>query len=270
MKKNLFLLLILTSSFINSQNKEIIKKTFSVNQSIEGIENVAIENGSKKGDNVFLKVFFKSDLNGVIFDISVDNKSKIFESEITKIINKIPKLNPNEYLNKGKEMKYGLKIHIKVSTKKKPRKKTKKKKYKWFYVKEYFPIKWVEIQEIEKKEISKIERIPISENCKNIKGKTEILNCVYKDLKMHVNRKFDVDLAQDLGLPQGKQTLVVSFVISKIGEIVNVEAEGDHELLLEEGIRVINSYPNFYKPGTINGKPVDVKYSIPISFSVVD
>lgn len=270
MKKNLFILLFLTSSIINSQNKEVIKKIFSTNQSIENIENVAIENGSKKGDNVFLKVFFKSDLNGVIFDISVDNKSKIFKSEITEIINKIPKLNPNEYLNKGKEMKYGLKIHIKVSTKKKRKKKTKKKKYKWFYVKEYFPVKWIEIQEVEKKNISKTERIPISEKCKAIKGKTEILNCVSKDLQMHIARKFDVDLAQELGLPQGKQKVIVNFVISKIGEIVNVEAEGSHKLLLEEGIRVINCYPNFYKPGTINGKPVDVKYSIPISFMVVN
>lgn len=257
---------------MNSQNKKLVKETF-FKQSVNEIEKIAIKSGFKGGDFLQLKVFFKIDSNGEIFDINLNNRTKAFESEIIRIINQIPRLDPNEYLTKGQEMKYELKINIKLPTNRERKKRIKKGttdkiEYKGFYVKEYFPVKWIEIKDTEKSEFSKIETIPVTKKCKKLSNENEIRSCVIKDIQKYVTRKFDVDLAQDLGLPQGKQRIIISFVISKSGEIVNVEAKGSHKLLLDEGTRVINSFPSFYKPGTIGGEPVNVNYKIPLSFMV--
>lgn len=60
--------------------------------------------------------------------------------------------------------------------------------------------------------------------------------------------------------------VVVSFVISKTGEIVNAKIiRSVHPLLDKEALRVVESMPR-WKPGTIKGVPVNIKYSLPISF----
>lgn len=272
MKKITIILLILTNTVLFSQNKELIKETF-FNQSTDKIDSIAINNGFNGGEIINIKANFKTDSNGNIFDISVDTNSKIFESEINFIINQIPKLNPNEYLHKGQNMKYGLKINVKLESDNERKNRIKKGKltkieYKGFYIKEYFPVKIIEVEETEKNQFINIETIPVSENCKQILDELDLRKCVQNDIVQHVSRKFDSDLAFQLGLPAGIQKIIVKFIISKSGEIVNIEAEGNSEELREEGIRVINTFPNFIKPGTIDGKPVDIKYSIPIAFRV--
>lgn len=271
--KNILLLFILTSSILNGQNSEIIKETF-FKQSINKIDSIAIENGLEAGKIVYMKAFFKSDQNGNIFDITVNDRNEIFEAEIISFINQIPQLDPNEYLLKGQEMKYGLKIIIKLPSNKERKKRIKKGtnekiKFKALYVIEYFPVKWIDIPNNETENFSTIEKVPVPESCKNINDEPERRNCLSKTVQMQVNRKFNVDLVQELGMSQGKKRIVVNFVISKNGEIVNIEAKGGHESLEHEAIRVVNTLPNFYKPGTIDGKPVNVKYSLPISFMVL-
>lgn len=59
-------------------------------------------------------------------------------------------------------------------------------------------------------------------------------------------------------------TIIVSFVISKNGDIYNTKIErGLCELCNNEVKRVINSMPK-WKPGEKNGKPVNVLILIPI------
>jgi hypothetical protein len=272
MKKITLILLILTNSFTYSQNKALIKETF-FNQPSDKIDSIAINNGLKSGAVFLIRAFFKTDSDGNVFEISVVDKSKIFESEINSIINQIPGLNPNEYLHKGQEMNYGLKIYIKLASNNQRKTRIKNGKinkiaYYAFHIKEYFPVKFIQIDEIEKNEFSKIGSAPVTEKCKNIIDEIELRNCVSYDLSSHINSKFDADLASELGLPPGLQKIIIKFIISKSGEIVNIEAEANHEELREEGIRIVNIFPNFIKPATIDGKPVDVKYSMPIMFKI--
>lgn len=272
MKKIIIILLILTNTFIYSQNKELIKEAF-FNQSIEKIDSIAINNGLKSGEVFLISAFFKTDSIGNVFEIIVDDKSKLFESEINSIVNQIPRLNPTEYVHKGQEMKYGLKVYIKLESNNQRKTRIKNGKptkiaYKGFYIKEYFPIKFIQIEALEKNEFSKIGRAPVTENCKNIIDEIELRRCVSYDLSGHINTNFDADLASELGLPSGLQKIIINFIISKSGEIVNIEAEANHEQLREEAIRTINIFPNFIKPATIDGNPVNVKYSIPIMFKI--
>jgi protein TonB len=63
-------------------------------------------------------------------------------------------------------------------------------------------------------------------------------------------------------------TVFVSFVVGKAGEINQVEIlKTPHEGFNEEVIRVINKMPK-WKPGTQAGKPVSVRYKMPIKFTL--
>lgn len=62
--------------------------------------------------------------------------------------------------------------------------------------------------------------------------------------------------------------VVARFVVRKDGSIGDVELiRKVHPLLDDEAIRVIKSMPKF-EPGTVGGKPVNVWYTIPISFAI--
>ena len=77
------------------------------------------------------------------------------------------------------------------------------------------------------------------------------------------NVKYPV-IAQENGI-QGR--VVCQFVVNKDGSIVDVvvvRSSGDASLD-KEAVRVINSMPK-WKPGKQRGKPVRVKYTVPVNF----
>lgn len=60
--------------------------------------------------------------------------------------------------------------------------------------------------------------------------------------------------------------VLVTFVVNKDGSIVEVEiAKGVNPSLDKEAVRVISQMPK-WKPGYQRGKPVRVKYSVPVNF----
>lgn len=65
---------------------------------------------------------------------------------------------------------------------------------------------------------------------------------------------------------QGK--VYVQFVVEKDGSITDVIVRrGTNELLDAEAVRVVKLMPN-WKPGSVKGKPVRVRYTLPITFSL--
>lgn len=65
---------------------------------------------------------------------------------------------------------------------------------------------------------------------------------------------------------QGK--VYVQFIVEKDGAISEVKVRrGAHPLLDEEAMRVISLMPN-WKPGSMRGKKVRVRYTLPITFSL--
>ena len=60
--------------------------------------------------------------------------------------------------------------------------------------------------------------------------------------------------------------VIVTFVVNKDGSIVDIEvAKSVNPSLDKEAIRVISQMPK-WKPGSQRGKPVRVKYSVPVNF----
>jgi len=133
----------------------------------------------------------------------------------------------------------------------------------------------VEIEEIieveEEEEVEEdvpfaiIEDVPVYPGCKG--NKEKLRACLQEKITKHVNRKFNADLASDLGLSPGVKRIFVMFKIDKTGNIVDVMARAPHKRLEQEAIRVVKLLPKM-TPGKQRGRPVGVKYSLPIAFKV--
>ncbi|MDB4206741.1 energy transducer TonB, partial [Flavobacteriaceae bacterium] len=133
----------------------------------------------------------------------------------------------------------------------------------------------IEIEDIEIEEVyedvevpfSVIENVPEYPGCE--KGSnTEKRKCMSAKIAKFVQRKFNTDLAGDLGL-SGKQRISVIFKINKNGDVTGVRSRAPHPRLEKEAARVINMLPKM-KPGRQRGKAVIVPYSLPITFQVQD
>lgn len=110
-----------------------------------------------------------------------------------------------------------------------------------------------------------IEDVPVYPGCKGSKAKLRA--CLQENITKHVNRKFNSELASDLGLSPGIKRIFVMFKIDKNGNITDVMARAPHKRLQEEAIRVVKLLPKM-TPGKQRGRPVGVKYSLPIAFKV--
>ena len=87
-------------------------------------------------------------------------------------------------------------------------------------------------------------------------GQGELLKYLGKSIKYPV-------LAQENGI-QGR--VICAFVVNRDGSIVDAEVlRGVDPSLDKEALRVINSMPK-WKPGKQRGKPVRVKYTVPVVF----
>ena len=133
----------------------------------------------------------------------------------------------------------------------------------------------IEVEDIEVEEVyedvevpfSVIENVPEYPGCE--KGSnTEKRKCMSAKIAKFVQRKFNTDLAGDLGL-SGRQRISVIFKIDKTGNVTGVRSRAPHPRLEKEAARVINMLPKM-KPGRQRGKAVIVPYSLPITFQVQD
>ena len=132
----------------------------------------------------------------------------------------------------------------------------------------------IEIEEIEIEEVEEdvevpfavIENVPVFPGCKGSNSKKK--KCMSEKIAKFVQRRFNTDLAGDLGL-SGRQRINVIFKIDKRGNVTSVRARAPHPRLEKEAVRVIKLLPKF-EPGKQRGKAVIVPYSLPIIFQVQD
>lgn len=110
-----------------------------------------------------------------------------------------------------------------------------------------------------------IEDVPVFPGCEG-GSKAEKKACLNKSMQKHVARKFNADLAGDLGL-EGKQKIYIQFKITKTGGIEIIGARAPHKKLEQEGRRVVELLPKM-EPGKQRGRPVNVTYMLPIVFDV--
>jgi protein TonB len=128
-----------------------------------------------------------------------------------------------------------------------------------------------EIEEVVEEEIADvpfavIENVPIYPGCENESGNEAKKKCMSEQIQRFVQKKFNTELANDLGL-DGRQRISVQFKIDKSGNVVDVRARAPHPKLEQEAVSVVKSLPKM-TPGKQRGKAVGVLYALPILFQV--
>ncbi|WP_187388292.1 energy transducer TonB [Seonamhaeicola marinus] len=113
-----------------------------------------------------------------------------------------------------------------------------------------------------------IEEVPVYPGCEKKKGRAAQSKCMSDKINKLIQRKFDVGLADRLGL-SGKQRIQVQFKISETGEVSVMRTRAPHPMLEKEAERVVGLIPSM-KPGKQRDKAVSVKFNLPINFMVQD
>lgn len=111
-----------------------------------------------------------------------------------------------------------------------------------------------------------IEYAPVFKGCEGL-SKEENKKCFDKKMMRFVQRNFDVDLANELGLSSGKHRIFTQFIINDKGNVVDIRINAPHSKLKKETKELIEKLPQF-TPGQQRNKAVKVKYSLPITFRI--
>lgn len=127
----------------------------------------------------------------------------------------------------------------------------------------------VEVEEIEEEidvPFAVIENIPIFPGCEN-GTKAEKKACFESSIMNHVKKNFKYpETALELGI-YGR--VHVLFTINSKGYVSKIRTRGPDNILEKEAERIISLLPKM-TPGMQRGRPVNVPYSIPISFVLRD
>ena len=122
-------------------------------------------------------------------------------------------------------------------------------------------VEWVDLDEIDYVEVEpepeEEEIFMVVEDAPEFPGGTQaLLDYLRKNIKYP-------PICRENGI-QGR--VLVSFVVNKDGAIVEPQVvKSVNKQLDQEALRVISTMPN-WKPGKQRGKPVRVKYTVPVNF----
>ena len=108
-----------------------------------------------------------------------------------------------------------------------------------------------------------IEYVPVFPGCEVYETQAERKACFNEKVQEHVRNNFKYPPAALEMQITGK--VYVQFVIDGNGHVTNIRKRGPDRLLEDEAARIIAALPDV-KPGQQRGRPVKVKYSIPINF----
>ncbi|MEO5787393.1 energy transducer TonB [Gelidibacter sp.] len=111
-----------------------------------------------------------------------------------------------------------------------------------------------------------VEMAPVYPGCESQKNNEGLLKCMSDKLSQLVQKKFDKDLASELGL-SGTQKINVVFKIDKLGVVTEVQTRAPRPELEREAKRVVEQIPKM-TPGKQRERPVTVQYVLPITFNV--
>ena len=111
-----------------------------------------------------------------------------------------------------------------------------------------------------------VERVPVFPGCESAKNNAERMACMSEKLTKLIQKKFNTDLAHELGL-SGIQRIQVQFKIDDRGQVTDIKTRSPYSQLEKEAERVVNKIP-VMTPGMQRNTPVSVVYYLPIAFQV--
>lgn len=111
---------------------------------------------------------------------------------------------------------------------------------------------------------SYVEQVPVYPGCE--KGpESELRKCFQKQIQKHIARNFRYPEEAQLKGIQGR--VFVQFIISREGCVSAIRTRGPDPTLETEARRIISLLPRI-APGMVDGKKVNVPFSIPVEFKL--
>lgn len=204
-----------------------------------------------KGIQGRVLVHFIIDKAGNISDTKIISpyKGEQLGKEAERIIKKLPKFVPAKHEGTAVKVKYGLPINFSIPGVKR----TNIKK----------PSKIENLASVYK--FDQLDRIPLFKKCNSDRNSSQ--GCYNEQLMKHINDNFAYPAYAIDNNIEGK--VIVSFIVNKKGQVVNVKAKGPQNTqILENAAKVlIERLPDF-KPAKKNGESVNAMYTFPVNFSL--
>ncbi|MBO3117095.1 hypothetical protein J4050_10065 [Winogradskyella sp. DF17] len=172
-------------------------------------------------------VTFKIDTKGNVIAAEARGPAKFLEDEAIRVTNLIPKLKPGLQRGEPVIVPYSLPLNINLDRKK-----------------------------------DNSERYPIYRGCDETLSNKELEACTKKRITDFIKVSFDYQMADRVFLTEESTSFQLDFTITKKGKVANVNAKANHRAVAIEAIRLAKRLPKFKAPGTKNGKPVDVPFSL--------
>ncbi len=202
-------------------------------------------------ENIQGRVFtqFTIDKYGEVSDLNIRGpyNGNLLEKEAERIVRKLPKFKPGVHNGKPVKVKYGVLISFKIPGKKPSNVKVIRK-----------------VDEVRSTIYSfkDVESVPQFSACSS-----GTRDCFNKELSKHIEKYYVYPARAVDSSIEGKITAY--FVINSNGEVANIRAKGPQgtKILEDATKKLIERLPKL-KPAMKNGKPVNVKYTFPINFSL--
>ena len=220
------------------------------------------EEAQKQGIQGRVSIMFTIDEDGSIVDIRKRGPHESLEAEAVRIIEKLPRMTPGSYEGKTVKVPFSIPISFKLEQA------------------GFSPSSTDDIYaQMQKEEIAKlsaeaqiaygnsvafkeVEIPPVFPGCENADN---IQDCFQKSVNRHISKNFRYPQdAQERGI-QGR--VLVIFLMDTSGNITHISTRGPDKSLEEEAERIISKLPKM-SPGKLNGKNVNVPYSVPITFKL--
>ena len=191
-----------------------------------------------------VNVMFTIDEYGNVDNLKMRGPDPLLEGEVERIIKRLPKMQPAKHQGKEVGIPYSIPIVFKL---------------------DYLNSSKVSNNDSENKSevpFAVVDEVPIFPGCEDAADKRA---CFNDKIQLHIGKNFNYPkAAQDANIEGRVSTM---FMITTEGVIENIKMRGPDKLLEDEVERIIKRLPNM-TPGKNEGKPVNVPYSIPVTFKL--
>ena len=112
-----------------------------------------------------------------------------------------------------------------------------------------------------------IEAIPVYKGCEEKTDNPAKKQCMSQNIAKLFNDNFNTFIPSNSKLKPGLTSILVTFKINTLGEIIDIKVKAEDEHLVKEATRVTELIPNL-TPGHKRGIPVVVPYTLPLKINL--
>ncbi|OUS00388.1 hypothetical protein A9Q86_10475 [Flavobacteriales bacterium 33_180_T64] len=186
---------------------------------------------------ISISVIFKINKQGNVVDVKAKGPHPSIEKEAVRVIKMIPQMTPGMLDGKPVKVPYALPLKVEMTA---------------------------------SKHLNKTNTIidkstavyPIFRSCNEGFNYENAKRCTSKKIIDFIKLNFDYEMADRVFPLEQSTKFQLDFIINKKGKIEQVNAKANHKAIAIEAIRLAKRLPKFKKPGTIDGKPVDVPFRL--------